>query len=94
MYKSVFSVVKSLNGNDAGSKRLVISDLDAIGLYEATTERLQILTIAASNFAENKKKSAPFHAPTFENSANTFLGELNAKFVDEHTDSASELTNY
>lgn len=63
-----------LNKNDAGAKSLIITNLDGIGLYTATTEKPVILIRATSNFVKKLTKLNPFHFHRCHTIPNKFLG--------------------
>lgn len=73
-HESVLALVKSLNGDDAGSKRLGIFHFHDIGLYTVTIEELSILIRAKTSFVKNANGPAPFHTTTFYISTRTFFG--------------------
>lgn len=85
--KGCHELVESLNGNDIGSKSLVISYFDDVESYTATSRELVILLRASSAFLESLIKPAPFHLPISYTSTNTLLEELEAVFVELDTDS-------
>lgn len=92
--ESLISLLKSLNVDGAGWRSLEIPQLDDIGLYTATTEKLPNLIIAASTFVKNQINPAPFHVLTFYASARLILRELRGLFNDHRTDFASELLSF
>lgn len=91
---SVLALLKSLSGDDAGSKGLGILHLDDIRFHIATTEELMVLIRAGSNFVKNANKPACFRVFTFYSSAKKFLGEQNAALVDHRTVSASKFVEF
>lgn len=87
-HESVRTLVKSLNGDDTGSKSLGISHLNDIALYTVTTEQLSILVRATSNCGKESNKPPAFLAPIFYTRGKMFLAELRATFLYQRTDSA------
>lgn len=73
-HKTVFLLVKSLNAEDSGSKRLEISYLHDNELYTATREELAILIGAARNIVKKPSKPASFYSLTFYTSKTIFRG--------------------
>lgn len=71
-----------------------ISQFDDLGLYTTTTEELPSLIRVASNFMKNLNTPAPFHVPTIFTSAEAFLEEQRAVFIDHRTNSALELAEF
>lgn len=78
----ILALVKSMNGDDPASKSVGVFHLDDNGLYSVTTEKLPILTRAASNFVKIPNKPARFHAPTLYTGTKMFFGEPWTVFVD------------
>lgn len=65
-------VVESITADKAGSKRLRISHLDAVGLCTAIMEKVPILIRTTGMFVKNINKPAPFHETKLCTSANMF----------------------
>lgn len=64
--------------------------MDDVTLYAANMKELAILMITARNFLENTGMLSSFLLLTFYISANTFVGEMEAVFFVQRTDSSGK----
>lgn len=89
--KSVFSLLESLNADDAVLHSLGSSHSNDIGLYTGTKEKLPLLKALKTRFMKSSIKPTSVPVITFYTSAKMFLKEPSAVFVDQRTNPTSKV---